>query len=103
MFCVVLVTAKDEQEAKRLGEKLVSEKLAACVSVVPKVSSVYRWRGKIECAGEALILIKTSQEKLDRLIPRIEELHSYEVPEVLVLPIERGAPKYLKWLEESLR
>jgi periplasmic divalent cation tolerance protein len=103
MFCVVLVTAKDEPEAKRLGEKLVSEKLAACVSVVPKVSSVYRWRGKIERAGEALILIKTSKKKLDRLIPRIEELHSYEVPEVLVLPIERGAPKYLKWLEENLR
>ena len=103
MFCLVLVTAKDEQEAKRLGEKLVSERLAACVSVVPKMSSVYRWRGEIERADEALILIKTSQEKLDRLIPRIKELHSYEVPEVLVLPIERSSPEYLKWLEESLR
>lgn len=103
MFCVVLVTAKDESEAKRLGEKLVSEKLAACVSLVPKVSSVYRWGGKIERADEVLILIKTSQEKLDRLIPRIKELHSYEVPEVLVLPIERGSPEYLKWLEESLK
>jgi len=103
MFCLALVTAKDEQEAKRLGEKLVSERLAACVSVVPKMSSVYRWRGEIERADEALILIKTSQEKLDRLIPRIKELHSYEVPEVLVLPIERSSPEYLKWLEESLR
>ena len=103
MFCLALVTAKDEQEAKRLGEKLVSERLAACVSVVPKMSSVYRWRGEIERADEALILIKTSQEKLDRLIPRIKELHSYEVPEVLVFPIERGSPEYLKWLEESLR
>lgn len=86
-----------------MGEKLVSEKLAACVSLVPKVSSVYRWGGKIERADEVLILIKTSQEKLDRLIPRIKELHSYEVPEVLVLPIERGSPEYLKWLEESLK
>jgi len=103
MFCVVLVTAKDESEAKRLGERLVSEKLAACTSVVPKASSVYRWRGKIEHADEALMLIKTSQEKLDRLIPRIKELHTYEIPEVLVLMVERGSPEYLKWLEESLR
>jgi len=103
MFCVVLVTVKDESEAKRLGERLVSEKLAACTSVAPKVSSVYRWRGKIEHADEALMLIKTSQEKLDRLIPRIKELHTYEVPEVLVLTVERGSPEYLKWLEESLR
>lgn len=103
MFCVVLVTTKKESEAKRLGEELVSEKLAACVSVVPKVRSVYRWRGKIERADEALMLIKTSRKKLDRLIPRIKELHTYEVPEVLVLPVEKGSPEYIKWLEESLR
>jgi len=103
MFYVVMVTTKDESEAKRLGEKLVSEKLAACVSVVTKVSSVYRWRGKIERADEALMLIKTSHKKLDRLIPRIKELHTYEVPEVLVLSVEKGSPEYIKWLEESLR
>ncbi len=103
MFSLVLTTVKNRAEAKRLSEKLVSEKLAACVSVLPSVSSTYRWRGKLERAKENLLLIKTSDEKLDRLIPRIKELHSYEVPEVLVVPIERGLPKYLKWLEESLR
>jgi len=103
MFSLVLTTVKNRAEAKRLSEKLVSEKLAACVSVLPSVSSTYRWRGELERARENLLLIKTSDEKLDRLIPRIKELHSYEVPEVLVVPIERGLPEYLKWLEESLR
>lgn len=103
MFSLVLTTVKNRTEAKRLSEKLVSEKLAACVSVLPNVSSTYRWRGELERARENLLLIKTSNKKLDRLISRIKELHSYEVPEVLVVPIERGAPEYLKWLEESLR
>ena len=103
MFCVVLTTVKNRAEAKRLAEMLVSEKLAACVSAVPNVSSVYRWRGKVERAREVLVVVKTSMKKLDRLIPRIKELHSYEVPEVLVLRVEQGLPEYLKWIEESLR
>ncbi|MDI6642849.1 MAG: divalent-cation tolerance protein CutA [Candidatus Hodarchaeaceae archaeon] len=102
MFSLVLTTVKNRAEAKRLSEKLVSEKLAACVSVLPNVKSVYRWHGKIERASEVLLVVKTSA-KLDRLIPRIKELHSYEVPEILVLRVERGLPEYLKWLEESLR
>lgn len=103
MFHVVLVTAEDRAEAKRIGELLVKEKLAACVNVIPKVSSTYWWKGKIESSNEALLLIKTSSEKLGSLIDRVKELHSYETPEVLALPIEKGAPDYLKWLEESLR
>jgi len=103
MFCVVLTTVKNRVEAKRLAERLVSEKLAACVSTVPNVTSVYRWRGKVERAREVLVVVKSSMKKLDRLIPRIKELHSYEVPEILALRIERGLPEYLKWLRESLR
>lgn len=100
---MVLATVKDRAEARKIGEKLVSEKLAACVTVIPNVSSVYRWRGKIERAREILLVAKTSRKKLDRLISRVKELHSYEVPEVLAIPIERGMPEYLKWLGESLR
>jgi len=103
MFCVVLTTVKDRAEAKRLAERLVSEKLAACVSAIPNVTSVYRWRGKVERAREVLVVAKTSMKKLDRLIPRMKELHSYEVPEILALRIERGLPEYLKWISESLR
>ncbi len=103
MFCVVLTTVKNRAEAKRLAERLVSEKLAACVSTVPNVTSVYRWRGKVERAREVLVVVKTSMKKLDHLISRIKELHSYEVPEILAIRIERGLPEYLRWLSESLR
>ncbi len=103
MYRVVLVTAKDEGEAKRIGERLVEEKLAACANVVPRVSSTYWWKGKIERAEEALLLLKTTEGKMDGLISRVKELHSYETPEVLALPVGEGSPEYLKWLGESLK
>jgi periplasmic divalent cation tolerance protein len=103
MLHVVLITAKDSAEAERISKQLVEEKLAACVNVLPKISSTYRWKGKVVHASEALLLVKTSDEKLDGLIARVKELHSYEIPEILALPIERGSREYLKWLEESLR
>jgi periplasmic divalent cation tolerance protein len=103
MFYLVLTTTKGRAEAERIAQKIVGEKLAACVNVVPNISSTYRWKGKIERSREAMLLIKTSGEKLDKLIERIEELHSYEVPEIIAVPIERGLAEYLKWLKESLR
>ena len=102
MFYVVLVTAKDGSEAERIGARLVKEKLAACVSVVPRVSSTYWWNDKVETSDEAMLFIKTSGEKLEDLIRRVKELHSYETPEVLALPVAKGSPEYLKWLEGSL-
>jgi periplasmic divalent cation tolerance protein len=103
MLHVVFITTKDSAEAERIAKQLVDEKLAACVNVLPKISSTYRWKGKVVHASEALLLVKTSDEKLDGLIARVKELHSYEIPEILALPIERGSREYLKWLEESLR
>jgi len=102
VFSLVLTTVKNKTSARRMAEKLVSEKLAACVSAIPNVTSVYRWRGKVERAKEVMLVVKTSEKKLDRLIHCIKELHSYEIPEILVLRVERGLPEYLKWLEESL-
>jgi len=103
MFYVVLATVKDSAEAERIAKRLVDERLAACVNVLPNISSTYRWKGKVEHVREVLLLMKTSHEKLDRLMAKVKELHSYEVPEILALPIERGSQEYLKWLEESLR
>ena len=103
MFYVVLTTTKDSAEAERIAKRLVDERLAACVNVLPNISSTYRWKGKVEHAREVLLFIKTSREKLDRLMAKVKELHSYEVPEILALPIESGSQEYLKWLEESLR
>ena len=98
----MLTTVKNRIEARRMAEKIVSEKLAACASAIPNITSVYRWRGRVERAREVMLVAKTSAKKLDRLIHRIKELHSYEIPEILVLRVERGLPEYLKWLEESL-
>jgi len=103
MLHVVLITTKNRAEAERIAKQLVEEKLAACVNVLPKISSTYRWKGKVVHGSEALLLVKTSSEKLDGLIARVKELHSYEIPEILALPTERGSREYLKWLEESLR
>jgi periplasmic divalent cation tolerance protein len=103
MLQVVFITTKGSTEAERIAKQLVEEKLAACVNVIPKISSTYRWKGTVVHASEALMLVKTSDEKLDDLIARVKELHSYEIPEILTLPIKRGSGDYLKWLEESLR
>lgn len=102
MFSIVLTTVKDRREANRISQAIVSEKLAACVTIVPNVSSVYRWQGKIEKSRELLLVIKTSAKKIDLLMSRIKELHSYQLPEVISLKVQRGLPQYLKWLKESL-
>ncbi len=99
---VVLVTASS-QEGARLARVLVEERLAACVNLVPSIASTYWWEGKIEEATEYLLIVKTRQDRLDRLIVRVRELHSYTVPEVIALPIVGGNPAYLQWMTEALR
>ena len=95
---VVLVTTKDIAEAKKIADKLIKEKLAACVNIVEKVHSVYRWKGKICKESEALCIIKTVKRNFKALEKKIKSMHSYTVPEVIGLPIEIGSEKYLKWV-----
>jgi len=99
---VVLVTASS-QEGARLARVLVEERLAACVNLVPSIASTYWWEGKIEEATEYLLIVKTRQDRLDRLIARVRELHTYTVPEVIALPIIGGNPAYLQWMTEALQ
>jgi periplasmic divalent cation tolerance protein len=82
---------------------LIRERLAACVSVVPVVHSTYWWKGKVERARETLLIIKTRSEKFARLLKRIQAIHSYTVPEILALPVVRGNPAYLRWLQQSVK
>lgn len=100
---IVLTTCANAEEGRRLGRALVEEKLAACATVIPQVESVYRWKGQIETAGEALMLLKTSADKVDALERRLRELHTYETPEFLVLEVERGSAAYLEWLRQSVQ
>lgn len=98
---VVFVTTSNKDEAARLADALVSERLAACVNVVPAIESVYRWEGKVTRDSEVLLIIKTTAERYPELERRVKELHSYSTPEVIALKIEQGSEQYLKWLRDS--
>ncbi|ABC80907.1 MULTISPECIES: divalent-cation tolerance protein CutA [Anaeromyxobacter] len=95
---VVLVTAPDADAAARLARALVEERLAACGNVVPAIRSIYRWEGSVHDEGEALLVLKTRAARVDALRARVLELHPYQVPEVLVLPVEAGSEAYLAWI-----
>lgn len=98
---VVYVTAPPA-EAPPLARALVDRGLAACVNVIPTVRSIYRWQGQVEDEGEALLLVKTTRGTFDRLAAAITELHSYDVPEVLAVPVAAGSPAYLGWLRDQI-
>jgi periplasmic divalent cation tolerance protein len=99
---IVLSTAGSEEEASKIARNLVERHLAACVNVVPHVSSTYRWRGKVEEAKEWLLIVKTTQTALASVRDTIAELHSYELPECICLAIEEGSAPYLEWVGESV-
>lgn len=100
--CVVLVTVSTEAEAQTLARTVVAERLAACVNIIPGLTSVYRWEGQVCEDRELLLLIKTRAEKVAALRDRIVHLHSYTVPEVIALPITTGSERYLAWLDSCL-
>lgn len=101
-FRLVMVTANSEDEATRIARALVQERLAACVNLVPSIRSIYRWQEKVEEDSETLLLIKTSANSLEALGTKIQELHSYDVPEVIALKLDRGSASYLDWLGRNL-
>jgi periplasmic divalent cation tolerance protein len=99
---VALSTVGAAEDAERIARALVERRLAACVNVVPKVVSVYRWKGEIRRDEEMLLVIKTRRERLDALREALVGLHPYEVPELVALPIEGGHEAYLAWVDESV-
>ena len=99
---VVLTTASNQEEAERIGRALVEARLAACVTIAPRVRSIYWWQGQVESADEALLLLKTDAALLEALEGRLHELHSYQTPEFLVLPVNAASSAYSEWLGASL-
>jgi periplasmic divalent cation tolerance protein len=99
---LVFSTCESKEEAERLANALLEARLAACVNVVTQIRSFYWWKGKIESADEALIVIKTSSELFDQVRDLIHSKHSYDVPEVIALPVTAGSPAYLDWLSGEL-
>jgi periplasmic divalent cation tolerance protein len=102
-FQIVLSTCADREQAERIAHRMVELQVAACVNILPGVQSIYRWQGKVESAAEVLMVIKTRADLVPEVEMTIAGLHSYEVPEFLVLPIYAGSHAYLAWLSESLR
>lgn len=100
---IVLTTASNPDEARRMARALVEERLVACATLLPVVESIYRWEGKIESATETLLVLKTVAEQIPVLEARLHTLHSYQTPEFLVLPVEAASSGYLDWLQASLR
>jgi len=99
-YCLIYITAGDEAEAREIGRTLMEEKLVACVNFHP-IKSIFWWEGKMQEEEEVAILVKTRAELADRVIERVKELHSYEVPCIVSLPIEKGYSDFLQWIEES--
>ena len=98
---VILCTVPDQGSGERIAQALVEERLAACVNQVPGLVSTYRWEGKVQKANECLLIIKTTGARFEAVKERIKSLHSYELPEIIALPITAGSKDYLNWLAEN--
>ncbi len=101
-YVVVLVTVSSKDEGLRIARELVQRRLAACVNIVNEVHSIFFWEGKVDEAKEALLVIKTRLDKLNDVITCIKSLHSYQVPEIIAVPIVYGLESYLKWIDETV-
>ncbi len=97
-YCVILVTVPNQELGERIARVLVEGKLAACVNRVPGLISIYSWQGKVEQDSEELLIIKTRRNLIEAVSKKVKELHAYEVPEVIALPIIGGSPDYCNWI-----
>ena len=100
---VVLSTCATEEEGEKLARLLIEERLAACVNVIPRMRSFYWWQGSIESSAECLLVVKSSRALFDSVKSALASAHSYEVPEVLALPIVDGSENYMNWLESNIK
>jgi len=99
---IVFTTTGSQEEAQKVAHALVERKLAACVNIVPRIESIYRWQGRVESATEWLLVIKTEARAFERLRQAIKELHSYELPECVMLEVADGSKEYLEWIGEGI-
>jgi len=100
---IVLSTIGSEDEARKIARHLVEKRLAACVNIVPRIESIYRWQGKMESSHEWLLLIKTTAEKFAGVRDAIRDLHSYELPECIAISVEDGSQPYLQWIDDCVK
>ena len=102
-YILILVTCASRKEAAKIAKRLLDEKLVACANIAEGIDSLFWWKGKVNRAKEALMIIKTSARNFGKVQKMIKGLHSYEVPEIIGLPIVAGESNYLKWIDESVK
>ena len=98
--CIIYITAGSKEEADKLSRGLVEEKLAFCVNTIPGIQSTYQWKGKIHVDDEILLIVKTRQDRYETLEQWVKQNHSYDVPEIISLPIQKGLPQYLQAIDD---
>ena len=100
-YIAIFVTASSGQEAETIAKELVGSRLVACANIFPEIRSIFRWKGKVQKEQEVFLIMKSRTALFDRIEQRIRELHSYEVPEIVAIPIVKGSPPYLDWVGEE--
>ncbi len=102
MYQIILCTCPDQKTAEDIASALISQKLAACVNIIAGITSIYEWQGKLEKSAEQLLLIKSHIDKYIEIEGKIKSLHPYELPEIIAVPIDRGLPEYLQWINKCI-
>jgi len=102
-YIVIIITASNSEEAHKIAKVLLSRRKAACVNIVPEVSSLFWWQDKLDSDQESLLIIKTKASLLDQIVTLVNEVHSYEVPEIIALPIIGGNQDYLEWIDKEAK
>lgn len=101
-YNIIFMTASSPEEARKITDKLLNEKMIACANVIPKVESRYWWEGKIETSNEALVIMKTVEGNFKKIEEKIKEIHSYEVPEIISVGISGGSEEYFRWIDRVI-
>ena len=102
-YVVIFITTSGEAEARRISDALLTQRKAACVNIIPTVSSSFWWQGKLGAAAESLLIVKTRASLVEEVVALVKEGHSYTVPEIIALPILGGNPDYLEWIEKEVK
>lgn len=100
---VIIITCSSEKEARKIRKALLEKRKVACVNIIPKIESFFWWKGKIDSCPEVLLLAKTKKSLLKEIITLVKKIHSYEVPEIIALPISGGNKDYLNWIENTVK
>jgi periplasmic divalent cation tolerance protein len=102
VYAMVYITTSGREESEKIANILLEEKLAGCINIIPSIKSIYLWQGEIEADSESILIAKTKLERIDDIIKKVKEIHSYDIPCILAIPVIQGSMGYLEWLESEI-